>query len=76
MAILDRQGEPLPLGSRVITDNGSSALVGWDGLTYLEGLQSDNQLQVTLPDGSACALSLSIDTHIDDIQQLGPKPCT
>ncbi|WP_271909777.1 fimbria/pilus outer membrane usher protein [Vreelandella alkaliphila] len=76
MAILDRQGEPLPLGSRVITDNGSSALVGWDGLTYLEGLQSDNQLQVTLPDGSACVLSLSIDTHIDDIQQLGPKPCT
>ncbi len=75
LTILDEHGEPMPLGSRVITDSGASALIGWEGLTYLEGLQSDNQLQVTLPDGSACMLNLSLDTHIDDIQQLGSQSC-
>ncbi|PCF93859.1 fimbria/pilus outer membrane usher protein [Vreelandella nigrificans] len=75
LEIVDSQGEPLPLGSQIIVDSGATSLVGWDGLTYLEGLESDNRLQVTLPNGSKCALTLSIDTHINDVQQLGPQSC-
>ena len=73
LVLVDSQGNPLPLGSRVITDSGAASLVGWDGQTSLEGLESDNQLHVTLPSGDSCKLSLPIDTLSDAIHHLGSQ---
>lgn len=75
LVLVDSQGAPLPLGSRAITDSGAASLVGWDGQTYLEGLESDNQLHVMLPNGDSCQLSLSIDTRSDSIHHLGSQLC-
>ncbi|MGS2743101.1 fimbria/pilus outer membrane usher protein [Halomonas sp. LS-001] len=75
LTIIDANGDTVPLGSRVVTDGGTTALVGWDGQTYLDNLKSDNRLEVTFPDGSTCALRLSLDTHINAIQQLGTQSC-
>lgn len=37
--------KPLPFGTTVTTDKGSSGIVGDDGLVYLSGLQSSGQLE-------------------------------
>ncbi|MGP9807895.1 fimbria/pilus outer membrane usher protein [Halomonas sp. AOP12-C2-37] len=75
LVLVDSQGDPLPLGSRVITNSGAVSLIGWDGQTYLENLESANQLHVTLPSGDSCELRLAIDVLSDEIHHLGSQLC-
>ncbi|WP_205736720.1 fimbria/pilus outer membrane usher protein [Acidovorax cavernicola] len=56
VALLDVQGQPLPLGSRVQVNGqaGGGAVVGYDGWVYLDTLDVRNTLAVRTPDGAAC----------------------
>src|SRR5690606_38746139 len=48
----DADGQPLPLGSRVRLEGAADeGIIGYDGETYLEGLESSNRLRVQTPDG-------------------------
>lgn len=75
ISLVDSQGEPLPVGAVARLDRGGSAYVGWDGLTYLEGLEDDNRLTVILPEGGQCATRFAIDPQADRIAQIGPLTC-
>lgn len=47
--LVDGNQQVLKLGSRVThAESGTQAVVGWDGLVYLENLSSHNRLQVAL----------------------------
>lgn len=71
----DTNGKPLPLGSTVVANGKTYAYVGWDGISYVEGLEAQNSLTVTLPDGATCTTSFTLDVTSDRIGRLGPLPC-
>lgn len=60
VTLVDRAGQPLPLGSRVQVNGqgGPGAVVGYDGLVYLDTLDEDNALSVQTPTG-ACKARLA-----------------
>ena len=52
ITLVDRQHQELALGSLVMHEQSNTqAVVGWDGLVYLENLSAHNTLQVTLGEG-------------------------
>ena len=60
VALVDGAGKPLPLGSRVRANgkggqDGQGAVVGYDGLVYLDTLDENNVLSVQTPSGSCKA---------------------
>lgn len=72
----DREGRPLPLGSRVATfAGGPPAMIGYDGEVYLEGLQRDNELSVETPAGSVCHVAFDYRAEPGRIPRIGPLPC-
>lgn len=55
----DARGRALPPGSRVrYLESGAETVVGYGGLTYIDGLQRENHLQVDTSAGS-CTASFS-----------------
>ncbi|UZW62194.1 fimbria/pilus outer membrane usher protein [Lysobacter enzymogenes] len=68
-------GKPLPVGAVATTADGRSAYVGWDGLLYLSGLQSQNTIEVGLPDGSRCTASFQMNVERSDSAPIGPLTC-
>ncbi|MXN74100.1 fimbria/pilus outer membrane usher protein [Burkholderia sp. 4701] len=72
----DAQGKPLEVGARVThRESGRTALVGWNGETYFEGLSPVNHLSVALPGGRQCAATFSIDVEADRMSRVGPLTC-
>ncbi|MFJ4066084.1 fimbria/pilus outer membrane usher protein [Pseudomonas sp. NPDC089996] len=70
----DRQ--PLKLGSKVLhQESGGQAVVGWDGLVYLENLSPHNRLQVTLEDGGLCRVEFDLPQAQGSIPLIGPLVC-
>jgi outer membrane usher protein len=75
--LVDETGQPLPVGSRVATADAPSAVVGYDGLVYLDNLQGgDTSLDVTVPAGARCRAVLTYPAQAHDLPQLGPLTCT
>jgi outer membrane usher protein len=70
----DRNGQPLPLGTRVVLNGGSETIVGYDGIAYLEQLQSHNQVVASLPSGT-CRVGFEFTNTEDTIPRLGPLVC-
>jgi outer membrane usher protein len=72
----DAAGKPLPLGSqvRVRGQHGEPALVGFDGVVYLDTLQAHDVLDVTTPEGS-CHVAFDYHNQGDGIPQIGPLTC-
>ncbi|KAB7771368.1 fimbria/pilus outer membrane usher protein [Xanthomonas maliensis] len=71
----DANGTPLPVGSSVRhTGDQDQAVVGYDGETYLDDLQQDNQVQVQTPDGS-CRVRFSYPAVTSGIPRVGPLTC-
>ncbi len=76
VSLAGADGQPLPLGSEAIdTASGHRAWVGHDGLVYFEGLQADNRLRVTLPDGAACTAVFALDVASEQLARIGPLRC-
>lgn len=71
--LVDAQGKELPLGSRVVHEqSGAQAVVGWDGLVYLEGLMVTNTLRATLAEGRSCQVQFKMDVQQQQVASLGP----
>jgi outer membrane usher protein len=72
----DGQGQPLPLGSTVYGGSLSEpALVGYDGMVFLDNLHADTPLRIERPDGHGCRLMLSYPAQARELPQLGPLVC-
>lgn len=50
--LYNEQGQPLPLASLVLRPQNASAVVGYDGIVWLEDLESVTPLQAVTPDGT------------------------
>ncbi|WP_179180060.1 fimbria/pilus outer membrane usher protein [Pseudomonas sivasensis] len=76
VTLVDSQHQELPLGSLVVHEqSGQQAVVGWDGLVYLENLSAHNTLQVTLGQGRACQATFDIDEQQQGVPLIGPLVC-
>lgn len=74
--LVDAQQQNLPLGSLVThVQSGAQAVVGWDGLVYLENLAEHNTLQVTLADGQTCQARFTLDKQQEQVPLVGPLVC-
>jgi outer membrane usher protein len=76
VVLVDAQDKPLPLGSEVSVhgQDGEPALVGFDGVVYLDTLQAHNVLDVNTPAG-VCHAEFDYRKQGDGIPQIGPLPC-
>ncbi len=74
--LVDAGGKPLPLGSQVWIEGqaGEPAVVGFDGIVYLDTLQASNLLRVQTPAG-ACSVSVMHSGGRGSIPEIGPLPC-
>jgi outer membrane usher protein len=76
ITLVDAQHQELPLGSQVRHEqSGGLAVVGWDGLVYLENLTAHNTLQVTVGDGQTCQATFDLDTSEEQVPLIGPLVC-
>ncbi|AJO79526.1 fimbria/pilus outer membrane usher protein [Pseudomonas sp. MRSN 12121] len=74
--LVDARQQELPLGSRVTHEQSASqAVVGWDGLVYLENLSPSNTLRVELADGSSCRASFTLAPEQEQVPLIGPLVC-
>ncbi len=74
--LVDANQQPLKLGSRVTHEqSGSQAVVGWDGLVYLENLSPRNRLRVVLEGGGRCQVEFDFPEAQGSIPLLGPLVC-
>ncbi|WP_171815129.1 fimbria/pilus outer membrane usher protein [Advenella kashmirensis] len=66
----DRNGQPLPLGTPIVLNGGSETVVGYDGIAYLEQLQSHNQVRARSASGD-CQIEFDYINTEDTIPRLG-----
>ncbi|MBA7854412.1 fimbrial biogenesis outer membrane usher protein [Enterobacter sp. RHBSTW-00901] len=72
----DAQGQVLPVGSLVSRAARSNAVVGYDGIAWLENLDGVNALDVTMPDGKHCQATLTVDANPEHkLKTYGPLVC-
>ncbi|WP_322044506.1 fimbria/pilus outer membrane usher protein [Paraburkholderia sp. J67] len=72
----DGDGKPLPAGARVHhVESGHDTIVGYDGLTFVDGLAAQNHLQIESGD-KHCEVSFAWASDKDDtLQTIGPLVC-
>jgi outer membrane usher protein len=76
IVLVDAQQQPLPLGTQVLHEQtGTAAVVGWDGLVYLENLSKQNSLRVTLADGRLCQVQFPMEDSNEQVPLIGPLVC-
>ncbi|MGE7956054.1 fimbria/pilus outer membrane usher protein [Pseudomonas sp. NPDC089530] len=76
VVLVDAQKQDLPLGSLVTHEQtGAQAVVGWDGLVYLENLAPNNTLRVSLADGRSCQVSFALEPEQEQVPLIGPLVC-
>ncbi|MEG6153893.1 fimbria/pilus outer membrane usher protein [Enterobacter hormaechei] len=72
----DAQGNAIPVGSQVRRASRSSAVVGYDGLAWLENLNDVNPLEVITPEGKRCTATLTVGANPEHkLQTYGPLTC-
>jgi len=76
LVLVDGNQQELKLGSRVRhQESGVEAVVGWDGLVYLENLAPHNRLQVDKADGGQCQVAFDLPEGEGPIPLIGPLVC-
>ncbi|QXH48905.1 fimbria/pilus outer membrane usher protein [Pseudomonas xanthosomatis] len=76
LVLVDGKQQDLKLGSRVLhQESGAEAVVGWDGLVYLENLSPSNHLQVQKADGGQCQVEFALPEGEGPIPLIGPLVC-
>ncbi|PZQ41719.1 MAG: fimbrial assembly protein [Pseudomonas putida] len=74
--LVDGNQQPLKLGSKVThQESGSQAVVGWDGLVYLENLSPHNRLHVQLEGAGQCEVAFDLPQAEGSIPLIGPLVC-
>ncbi len=74
--LVDSLGQPLPRGTQVLhKPSGQRTYIGWDGQLYFEDLSRENQLEVSLADGSRCSSRFSLDDSAVEMAVIGPLAC-
>lgn len=73
--LVDESGAPLPLGSTVATGDGGNAIVGYDGMVYLDDLEGSTILDVDIQGGGHCKATLDYPSHARNLPDLGPLVC-
>ncbi|KAF1032201.1 MAG: Outer membrane usher protein FimD [Pseudomonas sp.] len=74
--LVDTHNQPLPLGANVVHEqSGSAAVVGWDGLVYLENLAPQNTLKVSLSGGNTCLVQFAMPETAEQVPLIGPLVC-
>ena len=74
--LVDGNQQVIKLGSRVTHEqSGSLAVVGWDGLVYLENLSPHNRLQVELEGGGHCQVEFDLPEGTGSVPLIGPLVC-
>lgn len=75
--LVDAAGKPLKVGGTVDTgDGGEPAVIGFDGMVYLDRLQAGNTtLRIQPAEGSACSVTFTYPDKATDLPQLGPFTC-
>lgn len=72
----DENGQPLPLTSQVYRQGKPTAIVGYDGIAWLESLNEVNDLRVTTPENKTCFVTLRVGPNPDHkLQTYGPVTC-
>lgn len=76
VVLVDGKGAPLPLGARVRVNrqDGEGAVVGYDGMVYLDALNEDNELSVQTPSGT-CGARFTWSRQPAGVMQVGPLAC-
>jgi outer membrane usher protein len=75
IVLVDAANKPLPLGTEVVANGAAeSALIGFDGVVYLERLKAQNTLDVRTSTGN-CRVHFDYTKQGDGIPQLGPLTC-
>ena len=75
LILVDEQGNYLPVGSIVRANGkGATAMVGYDGATYMDTLEDKNTLAVQTPDGR-CTTRFDYRKTGNGIPQIGPLKC-
>ncbi|QVM94031.1 fimbrial biogenesis outer membrane usher protein [Pseudomonas entomophila] len=76
LVLVDSDQQELKLGSHVLhQESGSEAVVGWDGLVYLENLAPHNRLLVDKADGGQCQVAFDLPEGEGPIPLIGPLVC-
>lgn len=76
LVLVDGNQQELKLGSRVVHEqSGGEAVVGWDGLVYLENLAAHNRLRVEKADGGQCQVGFDLPEGEGPIPLIGPLVC-
>jgi outer membrane usher protein len=76
VTLVDTRHQELPLGSLVVHEQSNQqAVVGWDGLVYLENLSAHNTLQVTLGEGRTCQARFEVNEQEQGVPLIGPLVC-
>lgn len=72
----DENAQPLPVASQVMRSQQKSAVVGYDGIVWLENLENVTILQATTPDGRHCQATLTLAANPQHkLQTYGPLIC-
>ncbi len=74
VVVQDRSGRNIPLGTQVVLNNSEEAVVGYDGIVYLEKLQRHNLLQLRMQGGD-CRILFDYTNTEETIPRLGPLTC-
>ncbi|MDR6713651.1 outer membrane usher protein [Pseudomonas hunanensis] len=76
IVLVDGNQQVLKLGSQVThAESGSQAVVGWDGLVYLENLSAHNRLRVQVAEGGQCQVEFDLAEGQGPIPLIGPLVC-
>lgn len=74
--LVDEHNTPLPLGATVLHEqSGAAAVVGWDGLVYLDRLAAQNTLRVTLGGDASCQVQFALPESSEQVPMIGPLVC-
>lgn len=75
LILRDSHGQPLSPGTPVTVGDALAGHVGWDGIVYLEDLSDNNNLSVSLSDGSICHAVFKLPASSTGIAQIGALTC-
>lgn len=75
LILRDTKGEPLPPGLPAVTNTGTAADVGWDGIVYLENVGDADRITVDLGGGKRCTAEFSPPARESQKARMEPLVC-